>query len=92
MSFTVFLLQELITCDSFDNSLIRAANKRQRKVFMKHGEDWQPEGENTALNKGDENFVIILEYLHTHLMFFSIKERKTQKEGTPLKKISNTKA
>lgn len=73
MSFMAFLLQELITCDSFDNSLITAANKRQRKDFMKHGEEWQLKGEYTALNKGDENFVIILEYLDIHLMFSSIK-------------------
>jgi hypothetical protein len=45
--------------------------------LMNHGEDWQPEGEFAALNKGDENFVIILEYLDIHLMVFSIKERKT---------------
>jgi hypothetical protein len=35
----VFLLEELITCDSFDNSLITSANKRQRKDLMNHGED-----------------------------------------------------
>lgn len=77
MNFTVFFLQELITFGTSDNSLITAANKRQRKDFMKRGEDWQPEGEYTALNRDDENFVIILEYLHIHSVFFSIKERNT---------------